>query len=90
MKGTDRRAPRRSSWLLFLFGFVFLGWSGLDAIRHVRDVMTSVSVFLGLLAFAAAYCVQNLERRVASIEKHLHQSPEDRDFQETPKEPSTH
>jgi hypothetical protein len=55
-----------------LFGFVFLGWVSFDGIMQRRDAMTSVSVFMGLLAFAAAYSVQNIEKRLASIEKYLH------------------
>lgn len=68
---------RHSSWLLFLFGFIFIGWSGLDSVMHRRDAMTSVSMFLGLLALAAAYCVQNIERRLDSMEKQLRVSQGD-------------
>jgi len=77
MKGMQRKLPRHSSWLLFLFGFTFIGWSGFDAIMHRRDTMTSVSMFLGLLSLAVAYCVQNIERRLDSIDKELRVSQDD-------------
>ena len=72
------------SWLLFLFGFIFIGWSSFDAIMHRRDAMTSVSMFLGLLSLAVAYCVQNIERRLDSIEKQLRVSQGDRGVEEAP------
>ena len=78
------KIPKRSSWLLFLFGFFFLGWSLLDEVRHMRDTMTFVSIFIGLLAFAAGYCVQNVERRLTSIEEQLRVSQGDRGVQEAP------
>jgi len=83
--GTRLKIPKHSSWLLFLLGFAFLVWASLDQIMQRRDAMTSVSVFIGLLAFAAAYCVQNTERRLAAIEKYLRMSQEDHGFQEPSK-----
>lgn len=85
LEGSQVKIPRRSSWLLFLFGFIFLGWSFLDEMRHIRDIMTFVSVFIGLLAFAAGYCIQNIERRLALLEKHLYAFREDPGLQETTK-----
>lgn len=75
--------------MLFFYGFLFIGLSGFDAVRHTPDALTSVSVFLGVLAFAAAYSAQNIERRLASIEKHLHVSSEGGDFLGEPKDPGT-
>lgn len=50
---------------------MFLGLSTFDVIVHRLDVMTYTFLFLGLLAFAVAYCLQNIEKRLTSIEQSL-------------------
>jgi len=62
---------RTSSRLVWFFGFMFLGLATFDVIRHRLDGMTSTYMFFGLLAFAVAYCLQNIEKRLASIEQSL-------------------
>ena len=66
--------PGGSSKLVCLFGFLFLGMSTFDVIMHRLDVMTYTFLFLGLLAFAVACCLQNIEKRITSIEQSLGES----------------
>jgi hypothetical protein len=63
-----------SAKLVWFFGFLFLGVATFDLIMHRLDLMTSTFLFLGLLAFAVASCLQNIEKRLASIEQSLHAS----------------
>ncbi len=63
--------PKTSYRLVWFFGFMFLGLSTFDVIVHRLDVMTYTFLFLGLLAFAVAYCLQNIEKRLTSIEQSL-------------------
>jgi hypothetical protein len=42
-----------------------------DVIMHRLDVMTSTFLFLGVFAFAVAYCLQNIEKRITSLEQSL-------------------
>ncbi len=60
-----------SSKLVWFFGFLFFGTATFDVIMHRLDVMTNTFLFLGLLAFAVAYCLQNIEKRITSIEQSL-------------------
>jgi hypothetical protein len=63
-------ATPKHSWLVSLFGFVFMGLAAFDLFIWRRaDAMESTLVFLGLLAFAVAYCLQNIEKRLAFIEQ---------------------
>jgi len=55
--------------LVWFFGFLFFGLAAFDRLMHRLDVMTSTYVFLGLLAIAVANCLQNIEKRISSIEK---------------------
>lgn len=57
--------------LVWFFGFLFFGMATFDVIMHRLDVMTYTFLFLGLLAFAVASCLQNIEKRIASIEQSL-------------------
>ena len=66
--------PGGSSRLVFFFGFLFLGLAAFDIIMHRLDAMTSTFLFFGLLAFAVACCLQNIEKRIASIEQSLQTS----------------
>ncbi len=66
--------PGGSSKLVWFFGFLFLGMSTFDVIVHRLDVMTYAFLFLGLLAFAVASCLQNIEKRITSIEQSLQES----------------
>ena len=66
--------PGGSSRLVWFFGFLFFGMATFDVITRRLDVMTYSFLFLGLLAFAVAYCLQNIEKRVTSIEQSLQAS----------------
>lgn len=57
--------------LVWFFGFLFFGMATYDVIIHRLDVMTYTFLFLGLLAFAVAYCLQSIEKRITSIEQSL-------------------
>ncbi len=57
--------------LVWFFGFLFFGLAIFDVIMRRLDVMTYTFLFLGLLAFAVAYCLQNIEKRITSIEHSL-------------------
>ncbi len=70
--------PGGSSKLVWFFGFLFFGMATFDVIIHRLDVMTYAFLFLGLLAFAVAYCLQSIEKRIASIEQSLRVSKEGR------------
>jgi hypothetical protein len=59
------------SRLVWFFGFLFFGMATFDVIMHRLDVMTYTFLFFGLLAFAVAYCLQNIEKRITSIEQSL-------------------
>ncbi len=63
--------PGGSSKLVWFFGFLFFGVATFDVIMHRLDVMTYTFSFLGLLAFAVASCLQNIEKRITSIEQSL-------------------
>ncbi len=63
--------PGGSSKLVWFFGFLFFGMGTFDVIMHRLDVMTYTFLSLGLLAFAVAYCLQNIEKRITSIEQSL-------------------
>ncbi len=64
-------ALRRGLKLVWFFGFLFFGMATYDVIVHRLDVMTYVFLFLGLLAFAVASCLQGIEKRITSIEQSL-------------------
>ena len=70
--------PSGSSKLVWFFGFLFFGMAIFDVIIHRLDVMTYTFLFLGLLAFAIAYCLQSIEKRITSIEQSLQVSKKDR------------
>jgi len=61
--------PGGSSKLVWFVGFLFFGIATFDVVMHRLDVMTYTLLFLGLLAFAVACCLQNIENRIASIEQ---------------------
>jgi len=61
--------PGGSSKLLWFYGFLFFGLATFDVVMHRLDVMTNTFLFLGLLAFAVAYCLQSIEKRITSIEQ---------------------
>ncbi len=63
--------PGGSSKLVWFFGFLFFGVATFDVIMHRLDVMTYTFFFLGLLAFAVASCLQNIEKRITLIEQSL-------------------
>lgn len=63
--------PGGSSKLVWFFGFLFIGMDAFDVIMHRLDVMTSTFLFLGLLAFAVACCLQNIENHITSLEQSL-------------------
>lgn len=63
--------PGGSSKLVWFLGFLFFGMGTFDVIIHRLDVMTYTFLFLGLLAFAVACCLQNIEKRISSIEQSL-------------------
>ena len=66
--------PGGSSKLVWFFGFLFFGIATFDVIMHRLDGMTYTFLFLGLLAFAVASCLQNIEKRITSIEQSLQAS----------------
>ena len=63
--------PSGSLKLVWFFGFLFFGVATFDVIMHRLDMMTSTFLFIGLLAFAVANCLQNIEKRIASLEQSL-------------------
>jgi hypothetical protein len=63
--------PGGSSKMVWFFGFLFLGLAGFSIVRHIFDAMTYSYLFLGLLAFVVACCLQNIEIRIAAIELYL-------------------
>ena len=65
---------KTSSLLVWLFGFMFFGLATFEVAMHRLDMMTYALLFLGLLAFAVAYCLQNIEKRLTSIEQSLRTS----------------
>lgn len=69
--------PGGSSKLVWFFGFLFLGLAGFDSVRHIHDTMTSLFLFLGLLAFVVACCLQNIEIRMAAVEQSLQAAKKD-------------
>ena len=70
-EGTCVTIPGSSSKLVRFFGFLFFGMATFDVVMHRLDLMTSTYLFLGLLAFAVAFCLQNIERRITSLERSL-------------------
>ena len=70
-EGTCVTKPSGSSKLVWFFGFLFFGMATFDVIMHRLDVMTSTFLFLGVLAFAVAYCLQTIEKRITSLEQSL-------------------
>lgn len=60
-----------SSRLVWFFGFMFLGLASFDVIRRRLDAMTYTFLFLGLLAFAVAFSLQSIEKRLNAIEHSL-------------------
>jgi predicted membrane channel-forming protein YqfA (hemolysin III family) len=69
--GVQMTIPKKSSWLVFFFGFMVMGLAAFDSIRHIHDAITSTFLFLGLLAFAVGSCLRNIETRLASVEQSL-------------------
>jgi hypothetical protein len=69
--GMRMTIPKTSSRLVWFFGFMFFGLATFDVMRHRLDVMTYTFLFFGLLAFAVASCLQNIEKRLTSIEQSL-------------------
>jgi hypothetical protein len=67
-----------SSKLVWFFGFLFFGVATFDVVMHRLDVMTYTFLFLGLLAFTVAYCLQTIEKRITSLEESLQGSKKDR------------
>jgi hypothetical protein len=69
------KVPNRSSRLVSLFGLMFLGMAIFDDIMQRRDAMTYTFLFFWLSVFGVAYCLQNIEKRLASIEQAQESSP---------------
>ena len=63
--------PGGSSKLVWFVGFLFFGIATFDVIMRRLDMMTYSLLFLGLLAFAVSCCLQNIEKRITSIEQFL-------------------
>lgn len=63
--------PKPSSRLVWFFGFMFLGLASFDVLRRRLDAMTYTFLFLGLLAFAVAFSLQTIEKRLSALEQSL-------------------
>jgi hypothetical protein len=64
--------PKHSSRLVSFFGFLFMGLAAFDLFMwHRIDAMESTFVFLGLLAFAVAYCLRNIESRLGACPSNI-------------------
>ena len=63
--------PGGSSKIVWFLGFLLFGMATFDVIMHKRDVMTYTFLFIGLLAFAVAYCLQKIDKRITSLEQTL-------------------
>lgn len=60
---------KNSSRLVFVFGFLFLGLAAFDSVRHIHDPITYTYVFLAVLAFVIASCLQSIEKRLSAMEQ---------------------
>jgi hypothetical protein len=60
---------KHSSRLVSLFGFMFFGMAIYDEVMHRHHAMACTLFFIGLSVFAVAWCLHNIEKRLASIEQ---------------------
>jgi hypothetical protein len=63
------KIPNHPSRLLGLFGLMFFGMSVYDEFMLRHEAMACTLFFSGLSVFAVAWCLRNIEKRLATIEQ---------------------